>query len=243
MEKHHNNDVLCSAEHDNSKTGVTMLVSSETYLWSISISTDVALKNSDSSSMVQFGDSCISNDEIMHDNSQLFEISHFMFNAVDPQFCSDINSCVPADIISYLKIGMSASESGVVKSSVSLEEETDIYNGNVVLSSGISHSDLLLPEGDLLSFHGQVVAIHDSSASSFVAHLLNGSSVDVHQPIFSRGTSTICIHVIVEHQLAVIFDTLGKHKYPTGFGPGVDAAFHRVLVLGVLLLHVSILQL
>lgn len=205
--KHHQNDVVCAAKRDNSLTAGAILVTSETHLWSLSFSSDVVFKNSDSSSIAQLLDSCASNDETTPDTSEQFEIAPLKFSAVSPESRSDINLYVPADLISYLKIDSNDSESGLMKSTVSIEEKTDSYNGNrpvittPVLSSGTSHSDLLLPEGNLLSFHGRVVAIHGSGGASIVAHLQHESSVNVHQPIFSQGTSIICIHVLVDHHM------------------------------------------
>ncbi|KAL3505216.1 hypothetical protein ACH5RR_035057 [Cinchona calisaya] len=236
MVKHHRNDVICAVKDDNNVTAVP--VSSETYLWSLSFSSDVVLKNSDPSSVFRFCNSSVSNVEILPDASQQFEIPPPKFSPISPEYCSDFNVCLPADIVSYLKIGTSNLESGLMKPSISLQDEGDVYDGNgvvvttPVVSSGTSHSDLLLPEGNLLSLHGRVVAIHDSNGASFDSHLRSKSCVKVHQPIISQGTTIICIHVLVDHHTAMIFGALGKHTYPTGFGPGVDATFHRILVLG-----------
>lgn len=41
----------------------------------------------------------------------------------------------------------------------------------------------------------------------------------------------------------MIFGALGRHMYPAGFGPGVNATFHRILVLGYALFSVFMLSL
>ncbi|XP_027090810.2 CST complex subunit CTC1 isoform X2 [Coffea arabica] len=238
MVKHHQNDVLCRAKVDDKALGGVILVSSETCLWRLSFSSDVVAKNSDPSPIVQQSDSCVSNDEITPDTTQQFQVEPLKFNGFSPESYSDFNLCVPADVISYFKIDANNSKTSLMKSPASLEEEIGIYNVHrtaitaTVLSPETGHSNLLLPEGNLLTFRGQIVAIHDSSRTSFVEHLWNESPVNVHQPIFSQGTSIICIHALVDYHMAMIFGALDKQAYPTGFGTGVHATFHRILVLG-----------
>ncbi|KOM47944.1 hypothetical protein LR48_Vigan07g164800 [Vigna angularis] len=41
--------------------------------------------------------------------------------------------------------------------------------------------------------------------------------------------SNFYIHVLVHHYIVNIYGSVNKHTFPTGFGPGVTAVFHRIL--------------
>ncbi|CAH8380451.1 unnamed protein product [Eruca vesicaria subsp. sativa] len=69
-------------------------------------------------------------------------------------------------------------------------------------------SNSLFPEGNLATFRGDVVAV-DAADSSVI--------------------SSYCIHVRVDYQIVKIFGPLRRHSYLTGFGPGVNATFYRIL--------------
>ncbi|KAM7517103.1 hypothetical protein LguiA_006686 [Lonicera macranthoides] len=102
-----------------------------------------------------------------------------------------------------------------------------LFSSDEIFLDESSTSDYRLPEGNLIPLNGFVVAVHGSNKSSLAAHLNSESCYgDVHQPkLFQGVTSSVCIHVLVR-----IFGSLSKNAYPTGFGPGVNATFHRILV-------------
>ncbi|XP_076912628.1 CST complex subunit CTC1-like [Bidens hawaiensis] len=80
-----------------------------------------------------------------------------------------------------------------------------------------------LPTGSLLFVQGRVMAVHTSGQSRPLAR--------AHPRIGHRVTTTsLCIHVLVDHNMVKIYSSLSEHSYPTGFGPGVKANFHRVLL-------------
>ncbi|XP_076904587.1 CST complex subunit CTC1-like [Bidens hawaiensis] len=80
-----------------------------------------------------------------------------------------------------------------------------------------------LPTGNLLFVQGRVMAVHTSGQSRPLAR--------AHPCIGHRVTTTsVCIHVLVDRNMVKIYSSLSEHSYPTGFGPGVKANFHRVLL-------------
>ncbi|KAL0713189.1 hypothetical protein Bca4012_020167 [Brassica carinata] len=84
----------------------------------------------------------------------------------------------------------------------------DSTQGVHAASSQPPISNSLFPEGDLATFRGDVVAV-DAVESSVI--------------------SSYCIHVRVDNQIVKIFGPLRRHSYLTGFGPGVNATFYRIL--------------
>ncbi|KAF5792386.1 putative CST complex subunit CTC1 protein [Helianthus annuus] len=78
-----------------------------------------------------------------------------------------------------------------------------------------------LPTGNLLSVQGRVMAVHRSDQIRPFTR--------AHPRIVPR-VSSVCIHVLVDRNIVKISSSLSEHSYPTGFGPGVKANFHRVLL-------------
>ncbi|KAF8106686.1 hypothetical protein N665_0135s0031 [Sinapis alba] len=82
-------------------------------------------------------------------------------------------------------------------------------------------SNSLFPEGNLATFRGDVVAV-DAVDSSVI--------------------SSYCIHVRVDYQIVKIFGPLRRHSYLTGFGPGVNATFYRIVGTRFLLSSASFVK-
>ncbi|KFK32052.1 hypothetical protein AALP_AA6G193800 [Arabis alpina] len=80
--------------------------------------------------------------------------------------------------------------------------------------SQLPRSNSLFPEGNLASFRGDVLA------------------VDAVHSCVTDVSSSYCIHVLVNHQIVRIFGPVRRHSYLTGFGPGVNATFYRILGTG-----------
>ncbi|KAL7245119.1 hypothetical protein ACSBR2_000452 [Camellia fascicularis] len=149
----------------------------------------------------------------------------------------DICVHLSTDVATCLKEDLKVLDEVLVMPSVSLKELANISwcNGTMITGSvqswGTSDPEFQLPQGNLISFHGHVLAVHNSGCSSFAANLRHKSPPDVHWAKFFQLTNSVCIHVLVDHHTVRVFGTLSKHAYPIGFGPGIVAAFHRILVL------------
>ncbi|CAI9116604.1 OLC1v1017797C1 [Oldenlandia corymbosa var. corymbosa] len=222
-----------TAKNDKNNIPAAMLVNCQTYLRSISLSSDVILENSNSSSV--FSSATSHEPEPVPDAFPQNEIlANKQYSIWPESCCSDIILSLPSDAIHHLKVDTNVFESGVQKSSLIFETYTEKYDakGSIVtgpLPSGAYPSEPLLPEGDLLSLHGLVVAIHDFNGSPHISHPRHEISFDAHELKFSPGAS--CIHVLVDDQMAMIFGSLSNSTYSTGLGPGVNATFHRILAL------------
>ncbi|KAK6139036.1 hypothetical protein DH2020_027222 [Rehmannia glutinosa] len=116
------------------------------------------------------------------------------------------------------------------------EEEPDVHDhvGPVInasmQSSRTSCSDYPLPEGNLITLRGLVVALHDCSGDAFPAQHkpIIGEG---YLPMFLEGNGGVCVHVLVDNRTVRIFCDLSKQTYPVGLGRDAYATFHRILVL------------
>ncbi|XP_058080367.1 CST complex subunit CTC1 [Magnolia sinica] len=86
-----------------------------------------------------------------------------------------------------------------------------------------------LPEGNLISLHGNVVDVHSFNHNSIddETHSNHQISGNIHQ----RVQNSICIHVHEDHHMVRIRGAISTSAYPIGMGPGVHATFHRVLMI------------
>ncbi|KAJ0240964.1 CST complex subunit CTC1 [Hirschfeldia incana] len=126
-----------------------------------------------------------------------------------PQSFSDVSLLLPYDanilFSAYLK------DLDEFNKPVVAAKDGDNTQGEIILEAEPSQppiSNGLFPEGNLMTFRGDVVAVDDVDSSVI---------------------SSYCIHVRVDYQIVKIFGPLRRHSYLTGFGPGVNATFYRIL--------------
>ncbi|KAK7405405.1 hypothetical protein VNO78_06677 [Psophocarpus tetragonolobus] len=113
--------------------------------------------------------------------------------------------------------------------SANLSLDTGTAVGRHKSCFGTLRSNNLFPEGNLMSLEGNVINIHEIGSDSFNS-CSSGANLDALQLKGLTGTrSSFCIHVLVHHHIVNIFGSVNKHAFPTGFGPGVTATFHRIL--------------
>lgn len=185
--------------------------------------------------------------------------------------CSDIHLHLPADFKSELDVDLKVLKRDLIKAAPTPEGVgnaplcDEIAINTSLQSSQNDSSSLLLPEGNLVSLQGQVMAVHNLNHYSLDANSSNENCHVVQQLRFSRRvTWSMCIHVLTDHHIVIdssaphfiqysnitcdtltndsinqvkIFGGLSEHAYPTGFGPGVIATFHRILELGYAILN------
>ncbi|CAI8606844.1 unnamed protein product [Vicia faba] len=148
--------------------------------------------------------------------------------------CSDVCLYLPVNLTALLENIIIESEDGKIKKFATSEQSANsCFNiGTAVALPNFCsrpQSSNLFPEGELISFKGNVVDIHDFS-SGFCNSCTSGASLDALQMKGLVGTrGNLCIHVLVHHDIVSIFGSISKHAFPTGFGPGATATFHRIL--------------
>ncbi|KAJ1404673.1 putative CST complex subunit CTC1 isoform X1 [Sesbania bispinosa] len=145
---------------------------------------------------------------------------------------SDVCLYLPVNLTDLLEDNIMESENSQIQYAVS-EESANISLSTVVaratFCSRSQSSNCLFPEGNLISLEGNVVDIHDIG-SSFCNSCSSDASLEALQMKGLVGTRrSFCIHVLVHNHIVNVFGSTSKHAFPTGFGPGVTATFHRIL--------------
>ncbi|CAJ2657030.1 unnamed protein product [Trifolium pratense] len=156
-------------------------------------------------------------------------------NDDSPGFCSDVCLYLPVNLTGLLEDNIMESEVGQIQKFATSEQNANIcFNIGTALAwpnffSGPQSSNCLFPEGKLISLKGNVVDIHDLT-SSLCNSCSSESSLDVLQMKGLVGTrGSFCIHVSVDNNIVNIYGSISKDAFPTGFGPGSTATFHRIL--------------
>ncbi|CAH9054208.1 unnamed protein product [Cuscuta europaea] len=132
------------------------------------------------------------------------------------------------DITLFLSSDFNMPKSGLIGPHVSSEEEMETKFCNEekvsssVLPSGTRYSDYHLPEGNLIHLRGRVCVVHPLDDN-----LHHGAPL--HSVLFEEAC--ICIHLMVGQKMVRIYGAIHKNACPAGFGKGVSATFHRILVL------------
>ncbi|KAI8549836.1 hypothetical protein RHMOL_Rhmol06G0056300 [Rhododendron molle] len=233
--KHHEEDILCTSKDTNDASCCKIIITSTTHLWSLSFSSDEDIQNTNLAHPPtdSFDSPNEAPSECPHQNVRPLKNLSVDCVSSDP----DLHVHLSRDNASFLKENLKSLDEGLLKPSVSVEEVANISWCNETIMrgsfhySGTSDPEFQLPEGNLISFHGHVVAVHNSGCSSFGANVRCKSPVDISCTKFFPVTNSVCIHVLVDHHLVKIFGAQSKHSYPIGFGPDITATFHRVLVL------------
>ncbi|XP_024952233.2 CST complex subunit CTC1 isoform X2 [Citrus sinensis] len=233
--KHHIENCFCTTKDSenvgNAKIPAKIPVSSKTRMWSLTFSTDEVVTYNRSPSN---GDSSFSS----HEALAVDQVELLLHGLSDSYLgkSSDVHLFLSANAKDILKVKLKDLEEDFIKPSVGPDQTSNISSCtrttlNVPgLSYGPLDSSFLVPEGNLISLHGDVVAVHGFDDSSVSEHLSGESLSDVLQfGFFQELGKTFCIHVLVDHKPVRIFGSLSEHVYLIGFGPGVNATFHRIL--------------
>ncbi|XP_020206690.1 CST complex subunit CTC1 isoform X2 [Cajanus cajan] len=148
--------------------------------------------------------------------------------------CSDVCLYLPINLAVVLEGNNMESEDCQNLQSAIPEDSANLSSGTgTVLFQpnscfGSQRSNSLFPEGNLITLEGNVVDIHEIG-SGFFNSCSSSANLDALNLKGLNGTrSSFCIHVLV-HNHVNIFGSVNKHAFPTGFGAGVTATFHRIL--------------
>ncbi|KAK6245301.1 hypothetical protein SCA6_008391 [Theobroma cacao] len=226
--KHHMEDPFCNIKKNDNFSGFKVLMSSGTYLRRVSFSAEV-LTTDRSLHDPSLGDSSLCDDEVLP-TDQLLKVA-------SDSSVSDVHLHVSSSLIGLFEINTKELGEGlnVPGRGTNIEENSCLSSGieAIMTASGLSSdppgSNCLFPEGNLTSMRGDVIAFHsfDEGCTEF-----RSSCEDFHDLphyMFYDGTNGCCIHVSMAHQTVRIFGSVGHHLFPTGFGPGINATFHRIL--------------
>ncbi|KAL0288373.1 UNVERIFIED_CONTAM: CST complex subunit CTC1 [Sesamum angustifolium] len=228
--QHKEEDILCYPIGR-----VKVFVSTSTKLWCLTFSSIESLQGSDDSDALQNCSIHTNSDEEISKGYRQLEISCLTGNAIYNEIYTDVRVFVPSSALNLLENVIGKLDGGSPESRDGFEEESDIHGrgGSMVnastQSSGNSWTDYCLPEGNLITLRGLVVALHDCSSEAFPAQPtpIPGEG---YLP-FLRGTGGVCVHVLVDNQIVRVFFDLKKQTYPIGLGGDAYATFHRLLVL------------
>ncbi|CAA0811904.1 Unknown protein [Striga hermonthica] len=212
---HQEEDMLCSIKENYQVSRAKVNVSSGTILRSISFSSIESLHSSH-----------LSNEFPCPPN-----------NEVDSKIHSEISVFVPSSALNLLESFTKAWERGPSGPNYSLEEvdNPDLVQPVIdasMQSLSISRSNCNLPEGNLITLHGPVVALHECNDDAFPAHSKPIIAGEGYLPMFHNGNGGgVCVHVLVDSRMARIICDVGKQTFPVGLGRDTYATFHRILVV------------
>ncbi|KAL1219943.1 CST complex subunit CTC1 [Cardamine amara subsp. amara] len=140
-------------------------------------------------------------------------------NVSSPQSCSDVSLFLPYDSKRLFSVYLKDLEE--LNKPVAAEKDKNNLScctqSEMIMHAEPSRlplSNSLFPEGNLATFRGDVVEVD----------AVDSCGIDV--------SSSYCIYVLVNDQIVKIFGPLRRHSYLTGFGPGVNATFYRILGTG-----------
>nr|GME09282.1 CST complex subunit CTC1 isoform X2 [Ipomoea batatas] len=231
--KHHNEDMLCT-----SSDGGKVFLNSRNHIWSLSFSTDEILQNSNSSSIFPQGSSIVNDNEVSPEGYHQQQIPPSEPNSLSTEIHTDVNLFLSSAFISLLEDKFKLPKVGLIDPLASSEEETEINycSGTTVTPlmqpHGTRYSGHHLPKGDLISLCGRVHAIHYLDEKSLSVPLrCEVHSGAPHSMFFEE--KSFCVHLKVDQKMVRIYGASHKHACPAGFGKGVTATFHRILVLSV----------
>ncbi|KAK9164379.1 hypothetical protein Syun_005281 [Stephania yunnanensis] len=216
---------------DHCRVSFLTPVTSQTQLWSLSFSCDGVQSISGLLEDHSFIASTRNDDVSFSSKNELF---FQRCNSPSSENCSDVNLHLSADAMNLMNkdLELCDGEKPFAMSGHIADASTCIGNW---MSFGPSDSDCKLPQGNLISFCGDVVDVHDLNccAVDISSHMTcDGSGISHDSRLFQGIFCGICIHISEYSHIVRLRGTLIKHAYPIGIGSGVHATFHRVLVIG-----------
>ncbi|KAL8523974.1 hypothetical protein ACS0TY_013800 [Phlomoides rotata] len=235
--KHQEALKLCNTKENNQVSCAKVFITSGTHISSVTFSSVECLQ---SASVVDGFPLCnlpISSDELIPKGCWEYEIPCLIGNSGGSGIYSDVNIFVPSSALNLLEniIKMVCIPDEPIDS---FAEETGIHDHSGSIASMqpsiTSCSDCSLPEGNLITLQGLVLAFHDCHSVPFPAQRCarrgEGSLL-----MFLQEHAGVCVHVFTDNHIVTIFCNLKKETYPVGLGRDVYATFHRILVLRLLL--------
>eukprot|EP00268_Persea_americana_P000486 TRINITY_DN10165_c0_g1_i3.p1 TRINITY_DN10165_c0_g1~~TRINITY_DN10165_c0_g1_i3.p1 ORF type:complete len:932 (+),score=150.58 TRINITY_DN10165_c0_g1_i3:434-3229(+) len=231
-----NEELSCNLkDHTEYANCDKVLVTSQAPLWSLSFTSVEVLQQSEPPQECLSVASSVGNNEQPFGNSPGDDV--LFHRSINP--ISDVNQCFSVEVTCLLSEGIKSLEDGLVKPLAMSGEPVSVTTCIQTIieaprqPSGPSVFEWRLPEGNLISLYGNVLDVHGYGyAADTKSHLNSKRICNINQRVFQEVPSGVCIHVYDDHHMVKICGTVTKHAYPIGFGPGVHATFHRVLMTG-----------
>lgn len=195
--------MLCCKEQNYQVSHAKVFISSGTHLRCLTLSSIQSIQSDDLSDEFSSCNLSDSSDERTKGFHQS-EIPCLIGNSMDDESYSDINIFVPSSAINLLENFMKIMDGTSNEPTDSLEEESSIHerSGSMInsskKSSGTLSSDCPLPQGNLITLHGLVLAVHDCHGVDFLAqsgHFPGEGS----KLMFLQENSGVCVHVFVDN--------------------------------------------
>ncbi|XP_068656334.1 CST complex subunit CTC1 isoform X2 [Aristolochia californica] len=184
------------------------LVTSQKPIWSLSFSSEKVLYQNGSQKSHYLEASSVNNGRECLINLQKNEVSSKLST-------SDIHLYIPSEAADLLSGSNGSCENGLSSLFLALEQVLSVSACISMMATASVHvsvlcnSDYRLPVGDLISLNGNIVKIHTVERSS-----------------------NSCIHLSDDYHMVRIQGTFGPNAYPVAMGPGMNATFYRVLMMG-----------
>ncbi|KAI9118727.1 hypothetical protein K1719_010172 [Acacia pycnantha] len=201
----HKNGCFCTSKDAQSRSSVKVLDSLE-YLWSLSF-----LSEEDPSN----------NGVFLKDGNAL-------------GIYSDVCLYIPANLKDLLQYNFMGSKGQGQASATSDEivissRTTEAATASFPKSSDCPISSCLFPEGNLTSLQGFIIDCHGVGSSTSNSCLSYTGLIALQLKGSVGAGNGLCIHVSVDQHIVKIFGLMRKCAFPTGFGSGAFATFHRIL--------------
>lgn len=216
--KHEEGDMLCCKEEKYQVSRAKVFISSGTFFRSLTLSSIQGLQSADLTDGFPYCNLRVSDDELTKGFCK-FEIPCLISNSTGSESYSDINIFVPSSAVNLLENFMKMLDCVSNEPRHSFEGESSIndHNGSMInssmQSSGTSCSDYPLPQGNLITLRGLVVAFHDCHGVDFLAQpgrcVGQGSKL-----MFLREKTGICVHVLLDNHTVCsihVFQLISTH--------------------------------
>ncbi|KAH6776509.1 hypothetical protein C2S52_014070 [Perilla frutescens var. hirtella] len=236
--KHEEGDTLCCKQENYQVSRAKVFISSGTLFRSVTLSSIQNLRSADLFDGFPFCGLHVSSDEQTKGFCKL-EIPCLIGNRTSSEHYSDLSIFAPSSALNLLENFIKILDCIPDVPKDSFEEESSIHDHSGLMinalmqSSGTSCSDNPLPQGNLITLHGLVLAFHDCHGVDFLAQP-GRCSGEGSKLMFLQENAGACVHVFVDNHTVRIFCDRRKQTCPIGLGRDAHVTFHRVLILGEL---------
>lgn len=184
---------LCNTKENNQVSCAKVFISSETQISSL------AFKCLQSADVVDGFPLCnlpISSDELVPKGCWEYEIPCLIGNSMDNEIDSDVNIFVPASALNLVE--------NIIKMVCIPDEPRDSFAGihdhGVSMKNTSMQSDCPLPEGNLITLQGLVLAFHDCHAVPFLAQPCGKGSL----LMFLQEHAGVCVQLFADNHIVFL---------------------------------------
>lgn len=200
--KHQEQGLFCNHRDFGYVTGGKFLITSGTSIWSLSFSYDEVFHHT----VLSYDPELVTCS--LHSSQQTELLLQRSSNTCHGM-CSDIHLHLPADSKSELDVDLKVLEKDLIKTAPTVEDVANVLLCTETVmtvsmqSLQTDGSAFLLPEGNLVSLHGQVLAVHNLNHGSLGTHSSHEDYGDRQFKLSRRVTQFMCIHVLIDHHIVI----------------------------------------